>query len=175
MPVIYCFCVLCFWGCGCFCGFVGFCWVLFVVCGCFGLLDGFVGLWWCWGLFFVVVGFVGLFCAICISTICMSDLLSPDKEHDMSKYNLDKEIEKAFPKSKQKKLDDLITQLKQMHVLSDDEIEHDEFIGNIVSLLQDIHPALTMPAMIQHWYEDAGLNAHISQIEAVDDDTIADW
>ena len=87
----------------------------------------------------------------------------------------DKKIEKAFPKSKQKTLDDLITQLKQMYVLSDDEIEHDEFIGNIVSMLADIHPALTMQAMIQHWYEDAGLNARISQMEAVYDDTIADY
>jgi hypothetical protein len=44
---------------------VGFCWVLFVVCGCWLLLGGFVGLWWCWGLFFVVVGFVGLFSVYC--------------------------------------------------------------------------------------------------------------
>ena len=98
-----------------------------------------------------------------------------EKCTDKSSKAYDKKIEKAFPKSKQKTLDDLITQLKQMYVLSDDEIEHDEFIGNIVSMLADIHPALTMQAMIQHWYEDAGLNARISQIEAVDDDTIEDY
>ena len=85
---------------------------------------------------------------------------------DKASKAYDKKINKAFPKNAKQSLDSLILQIKQLYVLSDDEIEHDEFIGNIVSLLKDIHPALTMPAMIQHWYEDAGLNAHVSQIEA---------
>jgi hypothetical protein len=78
----------------------------------------------------------------------------------------EKAIKKAFPKSKQKRLDELVTQLKQLYILSDDEITHDEFIDNILTMLKDIHPALTMSNLIQYHYNDAGLNAHVSQIEA---------
>jgi proline dehydrogenase len=84
----------------------------------------------------------------------------------MAKY--DKAMKGAFPKSKssQNNLDDLVTQLKQLYILSNDEIAHDEFIYNIMIMLEDIHPALTMSNLIQHRYNDAGLNAHVSQIEA---------
>ena len=83
----------------------------------------------------------------------------------------EKKVNKAFPKNAKQSLDALIRQIKQLYVLTEEEIEHDEFIGNIVGYLVNIHPALTMQAMIQHWYEDAGLNARISQMEAVYDDT----
>jgi acyl-CoA reductase-like NAD-dependent aldehyde dehydrogenase len=77
-----------------------------------------------------------------------------------------KAIKKAFPKWAQNTLDDLVTQLAQLYILSNDEIANDEFIDNILTLLEDMHSALTMSNLIQYRYNDAGLNAHVSQIEA---------
>ena len=62
----------------------------------------------------------------------------------------EKKVNKAFPKNAKQSLDSLIRQIKQLYVLTEEEIEHDEFIGNIVGYLVNIHPALTMQAMIQH-------------------------